>query len=145
MQGVLTFRAPVVFWFPARLLLWKFVLRYAEALSADDLSSSKPFCDSVVYCAETDPDPISETTPVVLSVPDTAVEAGSARANIEANDSLQVLLQHGKRQSVEMGAAGSVVACVETGAPIPCLTDIAGGGEDDLGDLDDKQVADCCS
>ena len=61
---------------------------------------------------------------------------------------LQVLLQHGKQQSVEMDAAGSIVACVETGAPIPCLSNIAGGGmqvEDDLGGLDDAQVAERCS
>ena len=35
------------------------MLRYAQALSADFLSSTKLFCDSVAYCAETDSDSIS--------------------------------------------------------------------------------------
>ena len=41
-----------------------------------------------------------------------------------------------------MEAAGSVSAVAETGALIPCLTDIAGGVEveEDLDDLDDTQV-----
>ena len=64
-----------------------------------------------------------------------------------ANDSLQVLLQHGKRQSVEMDATGSAVACAEAGASLLSLTHIVGGGmqvEDDLGNLDDTQVAERC-
>ena len=108
------------------------------------MSSSKPFCDSVAYCAETDSDPIS----AVLSVPDTALDVDSASACIVANDSLQVVLQQGKRQSAEMDATGSAVACTETGAPTLSLTNIVGGGmqvEGDLGDLDDTQVADGCS
>ena len=59
----------------------------------------------MAYCAETDSDPISETTLAVLSVPDTALDADSASAHIVANDSLQVLLQQGKRQSEVMEAA----------------------------------------
>ena len=89
---------------------------------------SNPSCDSVAYCVDTDSDPISDTTSVVLSVPDTALDADSASAYRVANDSLRVLLQHGKRQSVEMDATGSAVACAEAGAPLLSLTNIAGGG-----------------
>ena len=92
------------------------------------------------YCAETDSDPISETTPAVLSVLDTSLDADSASAYIEANDSLLVLLLHGKQHSVEMEATGSFVAGVEAGAPIPCLAEIAGGGMQVEDDLDDPQV-----
>ena len=100
----------------------------------------------MVYCAETDSDPISETTPAVLSIPSTVLDADYAY--VVANDSLQVLLQHGKRHSVEMDATGSVITYVETGGPTPCLTNIAGGGmlfEDGPGDLDDTQVTERCS
>ena len=71
-------------------------------------------------------------------VPVTEIDEDGACA--EANDSLQVLPLHGKQQ----GVSGSVMPCAEAGAPLLSLTDIAGGGmqvEDDLGDLDDTQVA----
>ena len=64
-------------------------------------------------------------------------------AYIVAIDSLQVLLQQGKRQSEVMEAVGSAAAITETGAPVPCLDEITGGGmhiEEDLDDLDDTQV-----
>ena len=51
----------------------------------------------------------------------------------EANDSLQVRLQHGKRQNVEMETTSSAVAFAEA-ASLLSLTNI------DLGDLDDTQV-----
>ena len=111
-------------------------------------TSNNSFCDSVAYCADTDPDPISETTPGFLSVPDTALDTDSASAHKVANDSLQVLLQHGTRQSAETDATGSAMACAEAGAPMLSLTNILGGGmqvEDDLGDLDDTQVSERCS
>ena len=95
----------------------------------------------MVYCAETDSDPISETTPAVLSIPSTVLDADSAY--VVANDSLQVLFQQGKRQSEVMEAAGSAAAVAETGAFLPCLADLAGGGmqvEEDLDDLDNTQV-----
>ena len=95
----------------------------------------------MAYCA--DSDPISEATPAVLSVPDTALDAGSASACMVANDSLQVLLQQGKRQSEVMQAAGSAAAVAERGALVLCRTDLAGRGvqvEEDLDDLDDTQV-----
>ena len=63
---------------------------------------------------------------------------------MEANDCLRVLSRHGKRQSVEMNASGSVTACTGAGASLLSLTDVAGGGmqvEDDVGGLDDAQVA----
>ena len=78
--------------------------RYAQALSADLLSSSKLFCHPNEKYPDTDSDPISGTTTVVLSVRDTAVDADIVSACIEANDSLHELLQHGKRQSVEVDA-----------------------------------------
>ena len=56
-------------------------------------------------------------------------------AHTEANDSLQVLLLHGKRQGVEMDASVSIVACAEAGAS-PTEKKYAGRG-----DLDDTQVA----
>ena len=62
----------------------------------------------------------------------------------EEDDSLRVLLLHGKRQSVEMNASGSIEPCAEAVATLLSLTDVAGGGmqvEDDIGDLDDTQVA----
>ena len=62
----------------------------------------------------------------------------------EANDSLRVLFLHGKRPSVEMNASSSVEASAEAGTTLLSLTDVAGGGmqiEDDIGDLDDTQVA----
>ena len=43
-----------------------------------------------------------------------------------------------------MNASGSVEACAEAGATLLSLTDVAGRGmqvEDDIGDLDDTQVA----
>ena len=83
----------------------------------------------------TSSNPVSDTTPVA---PVTEIDEDSAYT--EANDSLRVLLLHGKRQSIEMIASGPVVACVEAGAPLPSLTDVAGGSmqvEDDIGDLDD--------
>ena len=42
-----------------------------------------------------------------------------------------------------MEAVGSAAAITETGAPVPCLDEITGGGmqiEEDLDDLDDTQV-----
>ena len=84
----------------------------------------------MAYCAERDSDP------VVLSVPDTALDADSASANIVANVSLQVLLQQGKRQSIVIEAAGSA-AVAETGTLIPYPTDLAEGGTQVEGDLDD--------
>ena len=74
-----------------------------------------------------------------LFVSDTPADANSAGAYTVANDSLQVLLRHGKWQKVEMDATGSAVACAEAGAPTLSLTSIA-GGRDDLGDLNDTQV-----
>ena len=126
-QGVLTVRAPVVFWFPGRLSFVKICCGALKPFQRIFLSSSKLFCDSVACCAETESDPISETTPVVLSVPDTAVDAtDSAGANMVARDSLQMLLQHGNRQSVEMEATSSAVACAEAGplSLLLSLTDI---------------------
>ena len=86
----------------------------------------------------TSSDPVSATTPVVL-----VTEIDEDSAYTEANDSLWVLLLHGKRQSVEMDVRGSAVACAEVGPTLLSLTNIAGGEvqvEDDLGDLDDTQV-----
>ena len=91
----------------------------------------------MAYCAERDSDP------VVLSVPDTALDADSASAHRIANDSLQVLLQQGKRQSIVIDAAGSAAAVAETGTLIPYLTDLAEGGtqvQEDLDDLDNTHV-----
>ena len=91
----------------------------------------------MAHCAERDSDL------VVLSVPDTALDADSASAYIAANDSLQVLLQQGKRQRVAIEAAGSAAAVAETGALIPYLTDLAEGGtqvEEHLDDLDNTHV-----
>ena len=68
--------------------------------------------------------------------PVTEMDEGSACT--EANDSLQVLPLHGKREGAEMDASSSVMACAEAGAPLLSLTDIAGRGmqvEDDLGNL----------
>ena len=70
------------------------------------------------------------------------MDADSASAYIVANDSLQVLLQQVKRQSEVMEAASSAAVVAETGALVPCLTDLAGGGmqyEENLDDLDDTQ------
>ena len=81
----------------------------------------------------TSSDPVSHTTPVA---PVTEIDEDSAYT--DANDSLRVLLLHGKRQSVETNASGSVMACAEAEAPLLSLTDVAGGGmqvEDYLGDL----------
>ena len=72
------------------------VLQHVQTISAEYLSSSKPFCDSVTCCAETDSDPISETTPIVSPVPHTAVDTDSVGAHNVANDSLLAFSVHGK-------------------------------------------------
>ena len=80
---------------------------------------------------------MSDTTPVA-----TVTEIDEDSAYTEENDSLLVLLLHGKRPSVEMNASGQVGADGEAGTAN--LTGVAGGGmqvEDDIGDLDDTQVS----
>ena len=59
----------------------------------------------------TSSDPVSAAIPVVL-----VDEIDEDSAYTEANDSLQVLLLHGKRQGTEMDASGSVMACAEAAA-----------------------------
>ena len=123
------------------------MLRYALAkFSGDTPFQQGSLCVQIagprlaaIQVTITPSDPVSATTPVA---PVTEIEEDSAYT--EANDSLQVLLLHGKRQGTEMDASGSVNACAEAGALLLCLTDIAGMGmqvEDDLGDLADTQVS----
>ena len=72
---------------------------------------------------------MSDNIPVA---PVTEIDEDSAYT--EANDSLRVLLSHGKSQSVETNASGPVGVGAEAGA---------GGGmqvENDIGDLDETQV-----
>ena len=90
----------------------------------------------MVYCAEADSDPISETTLAVLSIPSTVLHAGQCLRSCERQSS-------GERQSEVMETASSSFAVVEMKALIPSLTDLEGGGmqvDEDLDDLEHTQM-----
>ena len=100
---MLTFRALVVFWFPAGLLFVNIVFCCTlKQISAEILSLSARF---LVWQFR-----IQLRLQILCPIPPqwslSLIDEDSAYT--EANDSLRVLLPHGKRQSVEMNASGSV-------------------------------------
>ena len=81
---------------------------------------------------------MSDSTPAAV-----VTEIDEDSAFTKAHDSLQVLLSHGKRQSIEMNASDTVGEDGAVGSTVPSLAITAGGGmqvEDDIGDLDETQV-----